>query len=244
MKTQHDNDTGTLYDLICCQKSWKSQSFKKETYFSLFTEWVDFCLLCITLWCLQKVSACWEKKTVNRKVIFNRSQSVCQSQQQYWSKLPLSVQGFADCAAESTEHCGKRRSVSSGHFFLLTLGFLTGRRYGLSIMLSSLAFVEGTTPLGGSMEFSLSAPGSSCRNKCGSKQQCTLPCQTLTSSYQTYIDDVSCCVLAVCLVVLLRGVCLLQSLQFQFRGQEGAKIRDDAWLCCDHWNQNAHNCFK
>lgn len=51
---------------------------------------------------------------------------------------------------------------------------------------------------------------------------------------KTYSDDVSCCVLAVRLVVLLRGVRLLQGLQFQLRGQEGAEIWDGARACCDH----------
>ncbi len=55
----------------------------------------------------------------------------------------------------------------------------------------------------------------------------------------TYSDDVSCCVLTVCLVILLRWVCLLQGLQFQLWGQEGAEIWDGAWSGCYHW-QHRH----
>lgn len=55
---------------------------------------------------------------------------------------------------------------------------------------------------------------------------------------QTHTDDVPCCVVAVRLIVLLGRVRLLQSLQFQLWGQEGAQVGDGAGLRCDHCTQN------
>lgn len=55
---------------------------------------------------------------------------------------------------------------------------------------------------------------------------------------ETYSNGVSCCVLAISLVILLRGVRLLQSLQFQLWGQEGTEIWDGARLRCDYWRQS------
>lgn len=122
-----------------------------------------------------------EKVTLNttKKAIFCGSQSAVllpllrqgkavaglSSRSSFQPRATSPVQGITDWTVVSTKDWSRYESVAlsfvPSHFFLLTLGFLTGRRYGLSITLSSLALVDGTTPLGGSMEFSLSAPGSS-----------------------------------------------------------------------------------
>lgn len=184
-----------------CPEKFDSSELKKETCISLFTKWMVWYGLYVTQWfCLQidvtnlKQSERLLKKgqfTQQRKVIFNRSQSVYKEPTAalvpvlrisghtvgFNTALLLSVWGTTDWTAEHTNHCGKIWVCWFGwlptHFFLLTLGFLTGLRYGLSITLSSVTFWEGTTPLGGSMEFSLSFPGSSWmrgKEKDGSKQ--------------------------------------------------------------------------
>lgn len=115
--------------------------------------------------CVQLKSVCIQK-TTSSSALITQKQEAAGSGSGPLGRVLLSERKLLTGRVEAPGHWGKDKSVPSAgrstHFFLLTLGFLTGRRYGLSIILSSLLFAEGTTPLGGSKGFSLSAVGSSC----------------------------------------------------------------------------------